>query len=383
MPGPESLLRQSSTLVNDVRGDGFYEGGDNGDAIEAHEWKCVRTINGVRIFEDVANFKAGRGVLVKAVAVVEASADTVFEVLLNIDKHQRYEWDAVTGDSEKIDSYEGHYDVIYCIYDPKYLSRWQSKRDFVFSRQWVRGQDGTYTILQFPAVHKKRPAKSGYRRTEITPSTWEIKSLKKRSDAETPSCLVTHMLEIHSKRWCKWKRTSYSKFEKTIPYALLLQVAGLKEYIGANPAFKYETSATVVQSKFQDVPNGEYVDEEMEEQFYDATDSSSGEEDEEESDDDDENQDNKEIKVKLKNVSWAIASLSLKRPKAPGASNVLDASVDPVSIDPSQFQGSLRKGNGDKDSNCWNSPSGMGFMIRGKTYLKDNAKVALEFLHLL
>ncbi|CAH8277085.1 unnamed protein product [Arabidopsis lyrata] len=373
--GPETLLRQSSTLVNDVRGDGFYEGGDNGDAIEAHEWKCVRTINGVRIFEDVANFKAGRGVLVKAVAVVEASADTVFEVLLSIDKHQRYEWDAVTGDSEKIDSYEGHYDVIYCVYDPKYLSRWQSKRDFVFSRQWVRGQDGTYTILQFPAVHKKRPPKSGYRRTEITPSTWEIRSLKKRSDAETPSCLVTHMLEIHSKRWCKWKRTSYSKFEKTIPYALLLQVAGLKEYIGANPAFKYETFATVVQSKFPDVPNGEYVDEEMEEQFYDATDSSSDEEDEEESDEDDEDQDNKEIKVKLKNVSWAIASLSLKRPKAPGASNVLDASVDPVSIDPSKFQGSLRKGNGDKDSNCWDSPSGMGFMIRGKTYLKDNAKV--------
>lgn len=47
MIGPETLLRQSSTLVNDVRGDGFYEGGDNGDAIDAHEWKCVRTINGM------------------------------------------------------------------------------------------------------------------------------------------------------------------------------------------------------------------------------------------------------------------------------------------------------------------------------------------------
>jgi len=76
-------------------------------------------------------------------------------------------------------------------------------------------------------------------------------------------------------------------------HVLVNDISGLKEYIGANPAFKYETSATVVQSKFQDVPNGEYVDEEMEEQFYDATDSSSGEEDEEESDDDDENQDNK------------------------------------------------------------------------------------------
>lgn len=63
---------------------------------------------------------------------------------------------------------------------------------------------------------------------------------------------------------------------------------------------------------------------------------------------------------------------------APGASNVLDASVGPVNIDQSQLKGSLRKGNGDKDSNCWNSPSGMGFMIRGKTYLKDNAKVTLN-----
>lgn len=71
---------------------------------------------------------------------------------------------------------------------------------------------------------------------------------------------------------------------------LWIGISGLKEYIGANPAFKYETTATVVQSKLRDVPNGEYVDEEMEEQFYDATDSSS---DEEESDEDDEDQDKK------------------------------------------------------------------------------------------
>lgn len=71
---------------------------------------------------------------------------------------------------------------------------------------------------------------------------------------------------------------------------LVIGISGLKEYIGANPAYKYETSATVVQSKLSDVPNVEYVDEEMEEQFYDATDSSS---DEEESDEDDEEQDKK------------------------------------------------------------------------------------------
>jgi hypothetical protein len=43
--GPEKLLRQSSDLGSSVRPDRYSEG-DGGDAIEAHVWKCVRTING-------------------------------------------------------------------------------------------------------------------------------------------------------------------------------------------------------------------------------------------------------------------------------------------------------------------------------------------------
>jgi hypothetical protein len=43
--GPETLLRQSSDLGARVRPDRYNEA-DSGDAIEAHEWKCVRTING-------------------------------------------------------------------------------------------------------------------------------------------------------------------------------------------------------------------------------------------------------------------------------------------------------------------------------------------------
>lgn len=47
----------------------------------------------------------------------------------------------------------------------------------------------------------------------------------------------------------------------------------------------------------------------------------------------------------------------------------------PVMIDPSQFRGSLRNGKDEADTNCWTCPSGTGFMIRGKNYLKDNSKV--------
>ncbi|KAF3453005.1 hypothetical protein FNV43_RR03438 [Rhamnella rubrinervis] len=370
--GPESLLRHVTNLVANVQSDGYER--DVSDAVEAHEWKCVQTINGVRIFEDVSHSQSGKGVLVKAVGVVDASADAAFEVVLNLERHQRYEWDMLTGDLEMVDSCNGHYDVVYGTYDPKYLTRWQSKRDFVFSRQWFRGQDGTYTILQFPAIHKKKPPRSGYRRTKINPSTWEIRDLNTPMGLSTPKCVVTQILEIHSAGWFRWKKNHCSKFEKSVPYALLCQVAGLKEYIAANPPLKFNTATTVVHSKVSDasVSNGEYEDGDMQDQFYDAiaADSSSSEE---ESDDDE--VDKKDARVKLKNVSWAISSLALRRPSAPDVNKELDSHSSPIVIDPDLFHGSLHKGKDETDVNCWTSPSGTGFMIRGKTYLKDNSKI--------
>ncbi|KAJ6958309.1 START domain-containing protein [Populus alba x Populus x berolinensis] len=224
--GPETLIRQSSNVATKVRPDRYSEG-EVGDAIDFHQWKCVRTANGVRIFEDVSDSKNGKGVLVKAVSVIEASADTVFEVILNLDRHQRYEWDMLTGNLELLDSYDGHYDVVYGTCDSNYLSRWKSNRDFVFSRQWFHGQDGTYTILQLPAVHKERPPRSGYQREKINPSTWEIRDLNTPMESNTARCLVMQMLEIQEAGWCRWKKSRGSKFEKTISFALLSQVEGL------------------------------------------------------------------------------------------------------------------------------------------------------------
>ncbi|XP_039059992.1 protein ENHANCED DISEASE RESISTANCE 2-like [Hibiscus syriacus] len=359
--GPETLTRQSSTLGNSGSFGDFE--GEFGDAVEAHEWKCVRTINGVRILEDVSDAKSGKASLVKAVALVDASVDTVLEVILNTDRQKRYQWDMLTGDLELLDSYDGNYDVVYGTYDPKYLTRWHSKKDFVFSRQWFQGQDGSYTILQFPAVHKKRPPRNGYQRTTIKPSTWEIRSLDGTNDSNTEKCLVTHMLEIHSSGWGKWKKNNNSKFEKTIPYALLSQVAGLKEYIGANPSLKCESSSMFRQSKH---PDGELPDE-----FYDAISGAScSTTDDEDSEDETEKE---EKPIKDKTVSSAISSSGLKQ--ASDVNKELDPSITPIHVDASQFNGSLQKGKDDADTNCWTSPGGTGFMIRGKTYLKNSAKI--------
>ncbi|XP_052199680.1 protein ENHANCED DISEASE RESISTANCE 2 isoform X2 [Diospyros lotus] len=366
--GPESLLRQSSNLPANIGADGYCQR-DDGDVIEAHEWKCVRTANGIRIFEDVAGSKTAKSVLVKAVGVVDASADTVFEVLMDVNRHKRYEWDTLTGDLELVDRVDGHYDVVYGTYDPRHLTRWHSKRDFVFFRQWFRGQDGTYTILQSSTVHKNCPLKSGYRRSKINPSTWDIRSLNTSPTSNGARCLVTQILEMHAVGWFRWKNNQWSKFERTVPYALMSQVAGLKEYFGANPSLSSESSITFVQTKFSDVSssNSEYEDVEDVDEFYDATD--------DEDSDDEVEIDSKEQKVKLKNISWAIASLALKRTSAPDLDEELDPGVPPVVLDPS-YHGSLHQGKDETDTNCWTSPSGSGFMIRGKTYLKDSLKVS-------
>ncbi|KAI3933655.1 hypothetical protein MKW92_053266 [Papaver armeniacum] len=343
--GPEALLRQTSNLGDEhVKSDGFFKG-DVGDAVEAHQWKCVHTVNGIRIFEDVADGKKRKeDVLVKSVGVVDANMDTVFEMVLSLDRRKRYEWDMMTSDLELVDSLNGHNDVVYGTYDPKYLTRWQSKRDFVFSRQWFRGQDdGAYTILQ-----------SSYRRTNITPSTWEIKALDSASPSDAPRCLVTLMLEISSSGWRKWKKYQHSTFEKTIPYALLQSVS------------TYASSTTTVQSESSTSSGSysEFLDGDESDQFYDAiaADETSSSDDEDSDDD-------------VENVSWAIARLALKRNTAPSSDKELDASISPVSVNAVQVHGSLRVGKDDADADCWTSPDGQGFMIRGQTYLKDSSKI--------
>ncbi|KAK4414999.1 protein ENHANCED DISEASE RESISTANCE 2 [Sesamum alatum] len=365
------MLRRASS----VRSDGLdaYFDAEGGDVVDVHDWKCVRTINGVRIFEDVANSKSGKGVLVKAVGVIDASADTVFEVILSPDRVKRYEWDTLTGDLELVDSVNGHFDVVYGTFDPRYLTWRHSKRDFVFSRQWFRGQDGTYTILQVPAVHKKRPSRSGYKRTKINPSTWEISNLSS-SSSNSARCLVTQTLEINNKGWLKWRNNNHCpKFEKTVPYALLSQVAGVKEYIGANPGI-LEDSTTSFYLKVRELSrsDSEFEDTDETDEFYDAIAASSSS-DEEESETDIEFDEEK--KLQIKSISRDPESSSPPEDSAPDSNIELDSDEPAMDLDPSQFHGSMRRAKDEADKNCWSSLDGSGFMIRGKTYLKDSTKV--------
>uniref|UniRef100_A0A0E0QJI0 Protein ENHANCED DISEASE RESISTANCE 2 C-terminal domain-containing protein n=1 Tax=Oryza rufipogon TaxID=4529 RepID=A0A0E0QJI0_ORYRU len=329
--GPEKLLRQSSNLQShEIINTNF--GGDSGDAFEAHEWRYVRTFNGIRIFEDIANTKGGKGVLLKSVGVVGANPDTVFAVVLSSDKHKRYEWDMLTADLELVEIIDGYYDVI-------------------------------------PACHKNKPPRHGYE-----PSTWELRRLNPPGSS-TPKCLVTHMLEMSPSFWDRWKRRHNENFDRSIAFALLSQVAGLREYFAANPALTSDLPSTVVKPKQSDslIIQSELEDSELNDEFYDAL--ARGESFEDEDSDDDDDMIPKAGKVKFKNISWAIAGLAMKPTKASVEKSELVTNSTPVTIDSNHFHGTLRRAKSENDPNSWSEPGGEKFMIRGKTYLTDYTKV--------
>ncbi|CAN0901095.1 Protein ENHANCED DISEASE RESISTANCE 2-like [Linum grandiflorum] len=299
--GPEKLLQQVASLDPKARTDVDFED-ESGDAVETHEWKCVRTINGVRILEDVSDckVKSVKGVLVKAVGVIDASADTVFEVFCNLDRHQRYEWDTLTGDLELLDTYDGNYDVVYGTFNPKNLSRWRSNRDFVYSRQWFY-EDGTYTKI-LDVVSISSFLNGGF---------------------------------------------------------IVLSLSGLKEYIGANPALRPLLQSSI--SYVSDTCSDQDI-EEVEDEFFDANNgesSSSGEDS-----DNDSKPVTKVARVKLKNVFWAVRFTNMAKKKTSGSikNRELDDSLPPVCLNPSQFYGTMRQGN---EKGCWESPSTTGFLVMG------------------
>ncbi|KAL6540810.1 hypothetical protein OROMI_024693 [Orobanche minor] len=201
-------------------------------------------------------------------------------------------------------------------------------------------------------------------------STWEISNLSTSFSINSARCLLTQTLEINPKGWFKWRNKHCPKFEKTVPYELLSQVADCR---------------TIVHSKSSDFSesNSEYEVTEGTDEFYDTTDdSSSSEDDDNGNDNNNQVEDNKDMKIKLRNISWAITSLASIR-ASQKESSVLDTSVPPVNFDSDELRGTMRKAKDESDKNCWSSPDGSGFMITGKTYLKDSMKFGEPLLKLI
>lgn len=88
--GPGSRLRRPSMVSpQEADSDGYYN--YRGDTFEQADWRCFSTVNGLRIFEDIAASKAEKDTIMKAVGVIEATPDAIFEHIMSLDSALRYQ----------------------------------------------------------------------------------------------------------------------------------------------------------------------------------------------------------------------------------------------------------------------------------------------------
>ncbi|KAI5063229.1 hypothetical protein GOP47_0021776 [Adiantum capillus-veneris] len=210
----------------------LYANKQDDDIVDEHDWRCVRTVNGIRILEDASSDLTDKLVILKSEGVIEASSDAIFEMLMDISHPSRKEWDILTGDLKLVQEMNGHCDVVYGTFDPKYLRKRNSKSDFVFSRVWRQDPDNTYSILQSQTVHKDCPKKTGFRRITLNPTFWEIKPLVSNESGVAKS-RVSQIMEIRSTGWGRWKHKYFDKLDRTVPYVILCQIAGKVTYYSA------------------------------------------------------------------------------------------------------------------------------------------------------
>ena len=134
----------------------------------------------------------------------------------------------------------------------------------MLTRHWQRAQDGTYTILQYPTMLKPWLVKSGCPHIKLNPTVWEIRKASPGKPQGTQSSFVTQTMDIHFSGWGRWKKRYFAKFEKTVPYILLCQIAGLRGYFGANPSLSPEPSMGTVNKKNQNISDVSGESEEFE-----------------------------------------------------------------------------------------------------------------------
>eukprot|EP00246_Nothoceros_aenigmaticus_P012192 TRINITY_DN3653_c0_g1_i3.p1 TRINITY_DN3653_c0_g1~~TRINITY_DN3653_c0_g1_i3.p1 ORF type:complete len:725 (+),score=125.57 TRINITY_DN3653_c0_g1_i3:628-2802(+) len=379
--GPESLLRRPTVIAREQEPESYNFGERDGDTVDQADWRCFVTVNGLRIFEDVAASKQEKGTIMKSVGVVEATADALFDMIMSCDPNIRKQWDILTADLELVEYIDGHADIVYGTFDPKFVKKWITKRDFVFSRYWRRNQDGSYSITQISATHKDRPPKSGFHRMDLNPGIWEIAPLPGRPGSGTPRSLVTQIMEVKSTGWGRWRKSDYSKFHKTVPYVMLCRIAGLRELFAAKPELcmmptEDQSFAKVSPSKGNLSSNSSISEvDALEncEEFFDAimVDEPADEGEVEKV------QTSKSGRQRFKSVSWGVVvGLTMRRQSVHDDQGELLYRAPAVQVDRTVFKGSLPRGRHDKDTDCWFEPNGKGFMIRGVTYMQDSLKVA-------
>uniref|UniRef100_A0A6M2EJ71 START domain-containing protein n=1 Tax=Populus davidiana TaxID=266767 RepID=A0A6M2EJ71_9ROSI len=338
----------------------------NNQAFSRKHWRLLQCQNGLRIFEELLEVEylpRSCSRAMKAVGVVEASCEEIFELIMSMDA-KRFEWDCSFQHGSLVEEVDGHTAILYHRLQLDWFPIFVWPRDLCYVRYWRRNDDGSYVVLFRSRVHEKCDPQPGYVRANIESGGFIISPLKPCN--EKPRTQVQHLMQIDLKGW----GVGYvSSFQQHCLLQMLNSVAGLRELFsqtderGAPPRIAVMAnmaSASAPSKKNVKLPESSVHPTPPLDQINAASRHSVMDED---TDDDEE---------------FPIAEEEQEAFRAKHENDAKRTALEeePVDqIDLSCFSGNLRRDDRDNARDCWRISDGNNFRVRSRRFCFDKSKV--------
>ncbi|XP_031282490.1 protein ENHANCED DISEASE RESISTANCE 2 isoform X2 [Pistacia vera] len=338
----------------------------NNQAFSRKHWRLLQCQNGLRIFEELLEvdyLPRSCSRAMKAVGVVEASCEELFELVMSMDG-TRFEWDCSFQYGSLVEEVDGHTAILYHRLQLDWFPMFVWPRDLCYVRYWRRNDDGSYVVLFRSREHENCGPQPGYVRAHVESGGFNISPLKPRNGK--PRTQVQHLMQIDLKGW----GAGYiSMFQQHCLLQMLNSVAGLREWFAQTdergappriPVMVNMASASVSSKKNPKLHESSVHPTQSLDQMTSAGRNSMMDE---YSDEDEEYQiaDSEQEAYQTKNEN------DIKR-------TALEE--EPVHrIDLSCFSGNLRRDDRDNTRDCWRISDGNNFRVRSKHFCYDKTKI--------
>ncbi|KAH6804427.1 ENHANCED DISEASE RESISTANCE 2 [Perilla frutescens var. frutescens] len=357
---PESVFDWTKEFDSDLANQN-----SNNQAFSRKYWRLLQCQNGLRIFEeldevDLLPKSCSRAM--KAVGVVEATCEEIFELIMSMDT-TRCEWDCSFQYGSLVEEVDGHTAILYHRLQLDWFPLFVWPRDLCYVRYWRRNDDGSYVVLFRSREHENCGPQPGFVRAHIESGGYNISSLKPHNGR--PRTQVQHLMQIDLKGW----GVGYvSSFQQHCLLQMLNSVSGLREYFSQTderpvapriPVMVNMTSVSSSSKRSKKLQSSTAHHRSPSLDQIHAANRNAHLMDEYSDEDED-----------LQADQEAMASALEVEDKRTGYE---EDSAD--QIDLSIFSGNLRRDDHDKARNCWTLSEGNNFRVRSKRFCFDKSKI--------
>ncbi|KAI4314550.1 hypothetical protein L6164_027446 [Bauhinia variegata] len=340
----------------------------NNQAFSRRHWRLLQCQNGLRIFEELLEvdyLPRSCSRAMKAVGVVEATCEEIFELVMSMDG-TRFEWDSSFQYGSLVEEVDGHTAILYHRLQLDWFPVFVWPRDLCYVRYWRRNDDGSYVVLFRSRDHENCGPEPGYVRAHIESGGFNISPLKPRNGR--PRTQVQHLMQIDLKGWCVGYIQS---FQQHCLLQMLNSVAGLREWFAqtdernAPPRIPVmvNMSSTSVSYKKGQKPQDSSVHPTSSLDQVNST--------------------NRNSVINMDEYSDEDEDFQIAESEQEAYQNGLENDVkktaleeEPANeIDLSCFSGNLRRDDRENARNCWRISDGKNFRVRSKHFCYDKSKI--------